>query len=49
VPYNFLAETCPVGLVTHPGSMDEASPRIARLIQTVAREVFAGSFVVEAM
>lgn len=32
-----------VGLVTRAGSPVEAAPRIARLIQTVAREVFAGT------
>ena len=37
-----------VGLVTRAGSADEAAPRIARLIQTVAREVFAGTLILEA-
>jgi len=36
-----------VGLVTRSGSADEAAPRIARLIQTVVREVFAGVLVIE--
>jgi LysR family hydrogen peroxide-inducible transcriptional activator len=36
-----------VGLVTRTGSSDEAAPRIARLIQTVAREVFAGVLIIE--
>jgi LysR family hydrogen peroxide-inducible transcriptional activator len=36
-----------VGLVTRSGSSDEAAPRIARLIQTVAREVFAGVLIIE--
>jgi LysR family hydrogen peroxide-inducible transcriptional activator len=38
-----------VGLVTRTGSMDEAAPRIARLIQSVAREVFAGSLILESV
>jgi LysR family hydrogen peroxide-inducible transcriptional activator len=36
-----------VGLVTRSGSADEAAPRIARLIQTVAREVFSGVLILE--
>lgn len=36
-----------VGLITRSGSADEAAPRIARLIQTVAREVFAGVLILE--
>jgi LysR family transcriptional regulator, hydrogen peroxide-inducible genes activator len=36
-----------VGLVMRAGSADEAAPRIARLIQTVAREVFAGTLILE--
>jgi LysR family hydrogen peroxide-inducible transcriptional activator len=36
-----------VGLVIRSGSADEAAPRIARLIQTVAREVFSGVLIVE--
>jgi LysR family hydrogen peroxide-inducible transcriptional activator len=36
-----------VGLVTRTATADETAPRIARLIQTVAREVFAGTLVVE--
>ena len=36
-----------VGLVTRSGTADEAAPRIARLIQTVAREVFAGVLILE--
>jgi LysR family hydrogen peroxide-inducible transcriptional activator len=36
-----------VGLVTRAGSGDEAAPRIARLIQSVAREVFAGTLILE--
>lgn len=36
-----------VGLVTRSASTDEAAPRIARLIQTVAREVFSGVLVFE--
>jgi len=36
-----------VGLVTRTGSMEEAAPRIARLIQSVAREVFSGSLILE--
>ncbi len=36
-----------VGLVTRSNSADDAAPRIARLIQTVAREVFAGTLVLE--
>jgi LysR family transcriptional regulator, hydrogen peroxide-inducible genes activator len=36
-----------VGLVTRSGSADEAAPRIARLIQAVAREVFAGVLAIE--
>jgi LysR family hydrogen peroxide-inducible transcriptional activator len=35
------------GLVTRVASEDEAAPRIARLIQTVAREVFAGTLFVD--
>lgn len=38
-----------VGLVTRSASADEAAPRIARLIQTVAREVFSGVLVFEAL
>lgn len=37
------------GLVTRTGSMDEAAPRIARLIQSTAREVFAGSLILESV
>jgi LysR family hydrogen peroxide-inducible transcriptional activator len=36
-----------VGLVTRAGSEDEAAPRIARLIQGVAREVFSGVLILE--
>ena len=36
-----------VGLVTRAGSADEAAPRIARLIQTVVREVFSGVLILE--
>jgi LysR family transcriptional regulator, hydrogen peroxide-inducible genes activator len=36
-----------VGLVTRGGSIDEAAPRIARIIQGVAREVFAGVLILE--
>lgn len=36
-----------VGLVTRSGSADEAAPRIARIIQSVAREVFSGVLIVE--
>ena len=36
-----------VGLVTRTGSMEDAAPRIARVIQSVAREVFAGSLILE--
>lgn len=36
-----------VGLVTRAGSMQEDSQRLARLIQTVAREVFSGVLVFE--
>jgi hypothetical protein len=36
-----------VGLVTRAGSADEAALRIARLIQTVAREVFSGVLILE--
>jgi LysR family hydrogen peroxide-inducible transcriptional activator len=36
-----------VGLVTRSGSADEAAPRIARIIQSVAREVFAGVLILE--
>ena len=36
-----------VGLVTRAGSADEAAPRIARLIQNVAREVFSGVLILE--
>jgi LysR family hydrogen peroxide-inducible transcriptional activator len=36
-----------VGLVTRSGSADEAAPRIARLIQAVAREVFSGVLILE--
>jgi LysR family hydrogen peroxide-inducible transcriptional activator len=36
-----------VGLVTRSGSADDAAPRIARLIQTVAREVFSGVLILE--
>jgi LysR family hydrogen peroxide-inducible transcriptional activator len=36
-----------VGLVTRAGSADEAAPRIARLIQNVVREVFAGVLILE--
>jgi LysR family hydrogen peroxide-inducible transcriptional activator len=37
-----------VGLVTRSGTTDEAAPRVARLIQSVAREVFAGTLILEA-
>ena len=37
-----------VGLVTRTGNTDEAAPRIARIIQDVAREVFAGVLILEA-
>jgi hypothetical protein len=47
VPCIFLAETCLAGLVTRPGSMDEAAPRIARLIQTVARVVFSEALILK--
>jgi LysR family hydrogen peroxide-inducible transcriptional activator len=36
-----------VGLVTRTGSMSEAAPRIARLIQSTAREALAGSLILE--
>lgn len=36
-----------VGLVTRADSSDDTAPRIARLIQSVAREVFAGTLVLE--
>lgn len=36
-----------VGLVTRAGSAQDAAQRIARTIQTVAREVFAGTLVLE--
>lgn len=36
-----------VGLVTRSASSDDAARRIARLIQVVAREVFAGTLVLE--
>ena len=36
-----------VGLVTRRGSRDEAAPRIAQLIRTVGREVFAGTLIME--
>jgi LysR family hydrogen peroxide-inducible transcriptional activator len=36
-----------VGLVTRSSSLDEATPRIARTIQSVAREVFAGTLILE--
>lgn len=36
-----------VGLVRRSSSIDEATPRIARLIQTVAREVFPGVLIVD--
>ena len=35
------------GLVTRAGSTDEVAPRIAGLIQQVAREVFAGTLILE--
>jgi LysR family hydrogen peroxide-inducible transcriptional activator len=38
-----------VGLVTRSASSGDAAPRIARLIQTVAREMFAGTLVFEAL
>lgn len=36
-----------VGLVTRSSTADETGPRIARIIKTVAREVFAGVLIVE--
>ena len=36
-----------VGLVTRGASADEAAPRIARIIQSVAREVFSGVLILE--
>ncbi len=36
-----------VGLVTRAGSMDDPSLRIARLIQTVVRDVFSGELIIE--
>ncbi|WP_304618105.1 hypothetical protein [Paracoccus sp. (in: a-proteobacteria)] len=36
-----------VGLVTRANTSDDAALRIARVIQTVAREVFAGTLVHE--
>jgi hypothetical protein len=36
-----------VGLVTRGATSDDTAQRIARLIQTVAREVFAGTLVLE--
>ncbi|WP_019956064.1 hydrogen peroxide-inducible genes activator [Yoonia vestfoldensis] len=36
-----------VGLVCRSGSIDDAAPRIARLIQSAAREVFSGTLVLE--
>jgi hypothetical protein len=36
-----------VGLVTRANSGDDAAPRIARVIQSVAREVFSGTLVLE--
>ena len=36
-----------VGLVTRAESSDDAAPRIAPMIQAVAREVFAGTLVLE--
>lgn len=36
-----------VGLVTRAGTEDEAAPRIAGLIQTVAQEIFAGTVFLE--
>ncbi len=36
-----------VGLVCRAGSTDDAALRIARLVQTVVREVFAGVLVLE--
>lgn len=38
-----------VGLVTRSSSLDEATPRIARTIQSVAREVFSGTLILEAV
>lgn len=35
------------GLVTRAGSADEAAPRIARIIQSVARDVFSGVLIIE--
>ena len=37
-----------VGLVTRAASLDEAAPRIADAIQAVARDVFAGTLILEA-
>jgi LysR family hydrogen peroxide-inducible transcriptional activator len=34
-----------VGLVTRSNSVEDAGPRIANVIQSVAREVFAGTLV----
>jgi LysR family hydrogen peroxide-inducible transcriptional activator len=36
-----------VGLITRSGSTDDAAPRIARLIQSVARELFSGVLIIE--
>lgn len=36
-----------VGLITRSGSTDEAAPRIARIIKSVARDVFSGVLILE--
>jgi hypothetical protein len=46
----FLSERlCAVGLVTRTGRKGDTAPRMARLIQSVAREVFAGSIIFESV